>query len=420
MIDVAFTRADLRPADVAVVIDVLRATTTATQALAAGYRSVLCVESVEVALTLRGPGRVLAGERHCVRPPGFDQGNSPREAAHRRGDELVLATTNGAPAVIAAAQTAPVVLLACLLNLDAVVAALQGADVQIVCAGTDGAVALEDVYAAGRISARLRGQRTDAARVAEGVARSYPTALAALRRAPAPRRSVPRTWPATSTTAPRSPPSTSSGACRRRLTAALRSSDAASRPSRRSRRLRGGQDDAHAGARAHPRRGAGHARRGRRLPPLRPRAAGGARDHAAPSRLQSPRHPRPAPGAPPRPGADPQAGLPAPRRHVPAAPLRARRAVHDRRGPARLPHRGAPRRLRRPGLPRAAGGPAPPLEGPARLLPARLHHRRGARGARSARGGRRASTSGRSSATPTSSSRSCRATAAIRTTSTRR
>ena len=69
MIDVAFTRADLRPADVAVVIDVLRATSTATQALAAGYRSVLCVESVEVALTLRGPGRVLAGERRCVRPP---------------------------------------------------------------------------------------------------------------------------------------------------------------------------------------------------------------------------------------------------------------------------------------------------------------------------------------------------------------
>ena len=33
---------------------------------------------------------------------------------------------------------------------------------------------------AGRISARLRGRRTDAARVADRVARSYPTALAAL------------------------------------------------------------------------------------------------------------------------------------------------------------------------------------------------------------------------------------------------
>ena len=105
MVDVALTRADLRAADIAVVVDVLRATTTATQALAAGYRSVLCAESVELATGLRAPGRVLAGERRCVAPPGFDQGNSPREAARRRGDELVLATTNGAPAIVAATGT---------------------------------------------------------------------------------------------------------------------------------------------------------------------------------------------------------------------------------------------------------------------------------------------------------------------------
>ena len=59
--------------------------------------------------------------------------------------------------MIAASRHRRVVLLGCLLNLDAVVAALEGADVQIVCAGTEGAVALEDVYVAGRISARLAG-----------------------------------------------------------------------------------------------------------------------------------------------------------------------------------------------------------------------------------------------------------------------
>ena len=180
MIDVALTRADLRAADVAVVVDVLRATSTATQALASGYRALLCAESVELAATLRGPGRVLAGERRCVRPPGFDQGNSPREAARCHGDELVLATTNGAPAIVAAARHAPTVLVACLLNLDAVIGAVDGADVQVVCSGTDGAVALEDVYVAGRICARLSGRRTDAARIAEGVARSFATPLTAL------------------------------------------------------------------------------------------------------------------------------------------------------------------------------------------------------------------------------------------------
>jgi 2-phosphosulfolactate phosphatase len=186
MIDVAVTPAELRSATVAVVIDVLRATSTVTQALAAGYRQVLCADSLERAVDLRAPGRVLAGERRCLTPPGFDHGNSPVEAARRRGDELVLATTNGAPAIVAAAARAPTVLLACLLNLGAVIAALRIADahgecdVLIVCSGTDGVAALEDFYVAGRLSAALRGPRTDAARIAEAVARGYPTALEAL------------------------------------------------------------------------------------------------------------------------------------------------------------------------------------------------------------------------------------------------
>jgi 2-phosphosulfolactate phosphatase len=186
VIDVAMTRAELRPAEFSVVIDVLRATSTATQALAAGYRRVLCAESLARASSLRAPGRVLAGERRCLRPAGFDHGNSPLEAAQRRGDELVLATTNGAPTIVAAARCAPTVLLACLLNLDAVIEALRVAggggehDVQLVCSGTDGEAALEDTYVAGRLSAALTGRRTDAALIAEAVARRYPTALDAL------------------------------------------------------------------------------------------------------------------------------------------------------------------------------------------------------------------------------------------------
>lgn len=186
MIDVALHPADVRRADLAIVIDVLRATTTATQALAAGYCRVLCAESLDRAVALRGSGRVLAGERDCVKPPGFDQGNSPLEALRRHGDELVLATTNGTPAIAAAASHAPTVMLACLLNLDAVVRTvlerMSVADlhVQVVCSGTEGAVALEDAYVAGRISQALPGPRTDAALVAEAVARAFPTALEAL------------------------------------------------------------------------------------------------------------------------------------------------------------------------------------------------------------------------------------------------
>ena len=185
MIDVAFTRAGLLRCDVAVVIDVLRATSVAVQALQAGYERVLCAESVERAEALRGPERVLAGERHCLPPAGFDQGNSPREAAVRRGRELVLATTNGAPTIVAATRRAPKVLLGCLLNLDAVLRELGSQDlgalaVTFVCSGTDRAVALEDVYVAGRLAAALPGPRTDAAQVAEAVARNFATPLAAL------------------------------------------------------------------------------------------------------------------------------------------------------------------------------------------------------------------------------------------------
>lgn len=186
VIDVTLIRAELRPADVAVVIDVLRATSTITQAIAAGYERVLCTDSLDRAQSLRRAGRVLAGERHCVKPPGFDQGNSPADAAHRRGSELVLATTNGAPTIVAAARSAPRVLVACLLNLDSVLTALKradpaGATVQIACSGTDDSVALEDVYVAGRLSRELPGPRTDATLVAELVARAFETPLEALR-----------------------------------------------------------------------------------------------------------------------------------------------------------------------------------------------------------------------------------------------
>lgn len=187
MIDVALTGRELRQADVAVVIDVLRATSTVAEALAAGYERVTCVASLEQAARLRAPGRVLAGERGCLMPPGFDQGNSPADASARLGRELVLATTNGAPAIVAATHHAGEVLLACVLNLGAVIEALaelgdlDDLALQFVCAGTDGEPALEDTYVAGALCAALPGARTDAARIAESVTSRYPTPSAALR-----------------------------------------------------------------------------------------------------------------------------------------------------------------------------------------------------------------------------------------------
>jgi phosphosulfolactate phosphohydrolase-like enzyme len=75
------------------------------------------------------------------------------------------------------------VLLASRLNLEAVLQVLAeaaGLQLQIVCAGTNEAPALEDTYLAGRICAALPGERTDAALIAEAVARSYETPFEAL------------------------------------------------------------------------------------------------------------------------------------------------------------------------------------------------------------------------------------------------
>jgi len=179
-VDVCFTPREIRPADVAVVVDVLRATSTIVQAMAAGYPRVLCCRSVATARDLRVHGRVLAGERDCVRVPGFELGNSPAAVATagRRGEELVLATTNGSPAIVAASSAARRVLIGCLLNLRAVLDAIRAeAAVTIVCSGTDGRPALEDVYVAGRLVAALDGMRSDAARVAERVGGAYPAPL---------------------------------------------------------------------------------------------------------------------------------------------------------------------------------------------------------------------------------------------------
>ena len=159
VVDVCFTPREIRPVEVAVVVDVLRATSTIVQALGVGYPRVVCCRSVATARDLRTPGRVLAGERACMRVPDFELGNSPAAmaTAGRRGEELVLATTYGSPAVVAAARAAERVLVASLLNLGAVVAAVPtGAGVAIVCSGTDG-----------RPGRRARGERVrNAARAA--------------------------------------------------------------------------------------------------------------------------------------------------------------------------------------------------------------------------------------------------------------
>jgi 2-phosphosulfolactate phosphatase len=173
VVDVAFTPRELESADVTVVVDVLRATTTVAAALDAGFSRALCCEEVEGAERLRGEGRVLAGERECVAIPGFDRGNSPLGFTETGKEDLVLSTTNGSRAIVAATERSKDVVLGALVNLDAVMRAIPRDGVTVVCAGTDGGMAVEDVYLAGLIVDRLDGELTDSALIASRVAAGY-------------------------------------------------------------------------------------------------------------------------------------------------------------------------------------------------------------------------------------------------------
>jgi 2-phosphosulfolactate phosphatase len=178
-IHVAFTPAETGPAPVGVVVDVLRATSTIAQALAAGYRRVLCCSEIEDALALRAeiPDSLVGGERKAVQVEGFDVGASPREFLEPRAETLILSTTNGTRAILETAQRCEEVVLGSLLNLDAVARVSAERDSVVVCAGFQGAFALDDAYSAGRIVQIVESERTDAALGAELIAQAFSNAL---------------------------------------------------------------------------------------------------------------------------------------------------------------------------------------------------------------------------------------------------
>ena len=150
----------------AVVIDVLRATSVITTALAHGARALYPTVLVEEAqakaaeLHQEHPDAqvLLGGERHALRIPGFDLGNSPLEytpaavaAAH-----IVMTTSNGTRA-LHEAQRAATVFIGCLLNAAAVAAAIRLSDeVVFICSGTADRLDISDCLAAGAIISQLR------------------------------------------------------------------------------------------------------------------------------------------------------------------------------------------------------------------------------------------------------------------------
>jgi 2-phosphosulfolactate phosphatase len=154
----------------AVVVDVLRMSTTLVQAFAHGARSARAFATIAEARAFAGSpdarvehGVLLCGESGGLRPEGFDRGNSPREFADVRGKDLVIATTNGAVA-IARTAGAKHQFLAAFVNLTAAADALaaiarrnvsEAPELWLVAAGKAGLPAAEDDALVGALAARL-------------------------------------------------------------------------------------------------------------------------------------------------------------------------------------------------------------------------------------------------------------------------
>lgn len=146
----------------AVILDILRASTTITHALANGAQCVVPTLDVEEAQSQAATYPVdqvlTGGERMGILIPGFTLDNNPfaYTANIVSGKTVVFTTTNGTRALHRSSQAARV-LIGSFVNLASVVRTLapETRPIHLVCAGTMGKITMEDALCAGAIAQGL-------------------------------------------------------------------------------------------------------------------------------------------------------------------------------------------------------------------------------------------------------------------------
>lgn len=150
--------AQYRDTHALVLVDVVRATTTAITAAHAGWRC-FPAGSVEHARRLAAGlgGALLAGEQNGAKPRGFDINNSPTEllSGNLRPGAMVLLSSSGTRLCVEAAGC-PAAFLACLRNYAAAADAVRGFPrIAIIGAGSRGEFREEDQICCAWIATRL-------------------------------------------------------------------------------------------------------------------------------------------------------------------------------------------------------------------------------------------------------------------------
>jgi 2-phosphosulfolactate phosphatase len=143
-----------------IVIDVLRASTTICSALFNGAKEIIPCETIKEAKDVKKilfkENVLLCGERHGIKPKGFDLGNSPAEfTGERIANKTIIMTTSNCTKTLTKLKNFRNVLIGCFSNFTAVVDLIVSTpkanfkEIVFVCAGDDGKESLEDTVCAG-------------------------------------------------------------------------------------------------------------------------------------------------------------------------------------------------------------------------------------------------------------------------------
>jgi len=148
-----------------VVIDVLRAFTTAAYAFSAGTESITLVSEVEEAVTLKRQmsDALIMGEVKGIKPDEFDYGNSPTEILQQNltGKHLIQRTSAGTQGVVRSLN-ADKLFTASFVVAEATVRTIQQLELEAVTFVITGRYFDgEDKACAEYLEARLRGQAPD-------------------------------------------------------------------------------------------------------------------------------------------------------------------------------------------------------------------------------------------------------------------
>ncbi|CCH68127.1 2-phosphosulfolactate phosphatase [Richelia intracellularis HH01] len=144
----------------AIVVDVLRATTTIAKILDSGGEAIQVFDDLDLLIETSKhwmPEKLLrAGERNGLKIPGFDLGNSPLDFTPERVKDkrLFMSTTNGTRA-LQRVQKSQTLITAAFVNLSTVVKYLlknKPETIWVIGSGWEGSFSLEDTACAGAVA----------------------------------------------------------------------------------------------------------------------------------------------------------------------------------------------------------------------------------------------------------------------------